>query len=175
MKSLSLSPETLEVSVQYADSIKMRIYTETLDISEETWQTWLQTWLETLTNDLPSACAYELTLRLTDDGEIQQLNHQYRFKDQPTDVLAFAALESDFPVFNREEPLYLGDIIISLDTAQKQAIERGHSLKNEVIWLTSHGLLHLLGWDHPDEQSLTEMLNHQKSLLKKLGIFMSLR
>ena len=68
------------------------------------------------------------------------------------------------------QPLYLGDIIISVDTAFKQAIAQGHPLKTELMWLASHGLLHLLGWDHPDEASLTEMLIQQKALLGTVGV-----
>ncbi|MEO0935438.1 MAG: rRNA maturation RNase YbeY, partial [Cyanobacteria bacterium J06641_2] len=68
------------------------------------------------------------------------------------------------------EPLYLGDIIVSVDTARKQAIQQGHSLKIELAWLASHGFLHLIGWDHPDEESLQRMLRKQVMLLKTLGI-----
>jgi probable rRNA maturation factor len=62
------------------------------------------------------------------------------------------------------EPLELGDIVISLDTAARQAAEHGHSLERELQFLASHGLLHLLGWDHPDEASLAAMLNRQEAL-----------
>jgi len=91
----------------------------------------------------------------------------YRHKDQPTDVLAFAALETDSvlpPELLAVEPLYLGDIVISLDTAERQAQAEGHSLLHETIWLTAHGFLHLLGWDHPDDQSLEAMLTQQGAL-----------
>jgi probable rRNA maturation factor len=63
-------------------------------------------------------------------------------------------------------PLELGDIVISLDTAARQAAEHGHSLEHELLFLASHGLLHLLGWDHPDEASLAAMLNRQNRLLR---------
>jgi probable rRNA maturation factor len=63
------------------------------------------------------------------------------------------------------EPLELGDIVISLDTAARQASEHGHSLERELLFLASHGLLHLLGWDHPDEASLAAMLSRQERLL----------
>jgi probable rRNA maturation factor len=67
-------------------------------------------------------------------------------------------------------PLYLGDIVISIDTAQQQAQKQGHTLLTELAWLASHGLLHLLGWDHPDEESLERMLKQQVKLLKSVGI-----
>ncbi|NJL51475.1 MAG: rRNA maturation RNase YbeY, partial [Hydrococcus sp. SU_1_0] len=66
------------------------------------------------------------------------------------------------------EPLYLGDIIISLDTALKQAQEQKHALIVELAWLSSHGLLHLLGWDHPDDQRLQQMLEKQQELIHSL-------
>jgi probable rRNA maturation factor len=143
----------------------------------ETWENWFQQWLENLLDYLPIAPSYEISLRLTNDTEIQTLNSQYRQQDKPTDVLAFASLEADLP--QSEEmlasmPLYLGDIIVSIDTAKRQAQQQEHSLPTELAWLTAHGLLHLLGWDHPDEESLTEMLNEQVVLLKKIGIIINL-
>ena len=141
-------------------------------IVAETWEAWFYRWLEILQPNIPAAPSYELSLRLTDDVEIQALNNQYRHQNCPTDVLAFAALEVDCP--QPEEslvslPLYLGDIVISIDTAQRQAQQQGHTLATELAWLASHGLLHLLGWDHPDEDSLMQMLAEQVILLRKVG------
>ena len=67
-------------------------------------------------------------------------------------------------------PLYLGDIVISVDTAHRQAQQQGHPLKTELAWLAAHGFLHLLGWDHPDEDSLNSMLNQQEMLLQTIGL-----
>ena len=141
-------------------------------IAAETWETWFHRWLESLHPNIPPAHAYELSLRLTDDAEIQALNAQYRHQNRPTDVLAFAALEVDCPQpaeYMATLPLYLGDIVISVDTAQGQAQQQGHSLQTELAWLAAHGLLHLVGWDHPDEDSLTQMLNEQVILLQMIG------
>jgi probable rRNA maturation factor len=116
---------------------------------------------------------YEVSLRLTTDAEIAELNQSFRQIDQPTDVLAFAALEQDFPLtpdLLNTEPLYLGDIVISLDTAQGQAAQAGHSLVWELAWLAAHGFLHLLGWDHPDEASLAAMMQKQYELLAALDL-----
>ncbi|TVQ46191.1 MAG: rRNA maturation RNase YbeY [Gloeocapsa sp. DLM2.Bin57] len=137
-----------------------------------TWEDWFQTWLNDLETELPEAEAYELSLRLTDDQEITQFNSQYRQQNNPTDVLAFAALEADIPWSEElnSEPLYLGDLIISLETAARQAQTKGHSLKLELAWLASHGCLHLLGWDHPDEASLELMLDQQENLLKLVDL-----
>jgi probable rRNA maturation factor len=139
---------------------------------ENPWQDWCGQWLQCLEDHLPPANSYGLTLLLTDNDRIQSLNQQFRHQDKPTDVLAFAALEVDFPPMESlemGEPLYLGDIVISLEQADHQAQERGHDSGVEVIWLAAHGLLHLLGWDHPDEASLTTMLSQQSHLLTLIG------
>ncbi|NEQ64029.1 MAG: rRNA maturation RNase YbeY [Symploca sp. SIO2D2] len=139
-------------------------------IATSTWESWFYQWLQVLEAELVPASTYELTLRLTNDTEIQSLNAQYRDQNKPTDVLAFAALEVDFPEIplpmQQSVPLYLGDVVISVDTAYRQAQQQGHTLQTELAWLASHGLLHLLGWDHPNEESLTKMLNQQKMLLR---------
>jgi probable rRNA maturation factor len=141
-------------------------------IDEQTWIDWFQDWLQTPALGLPPGDTYELSLRLTSDGEIQALNAQFRHQDRSTDVLSFAALEVDFPQGAddaADAAIYLGDIIISVDTAARQAPEHGYSLRKELAWLASHGLLHLLGWDHPDEASLLLMLDRQASLLRSSG------
>ena len=147
---------------------------ENYQITRSTWKSWFTTWLNLLDPNIPAAEVYEVTLRLTDDREIQHLNAQYRKLDKPTDVLAFAALEVDFPVtldkLSLSEPLYLGDLIISIETASKQAKQQQHSLTTELGWLAAHGFLHLLGWDHLDEESLKAMLLQQEILLKAVGI-----
>ncbi|MEH2319556.1 rRNA maturation RNase YbeY [Nostoc sp.] len=142
-------------------------------ITPETWEKWFNRWLEILHPQIPPAPSYEIGLRLTDDSQIQELNAQYRQQNKPTDVLAFAALEVDFPQSQEmlaSAPLYLGDIIVSVDTAQRQAQQQEHSLPTELAWLATHGLLHLLGWDHPDEESLGRMLEQQVRLLNAIGI-----
>lgn len=143
------------------------------EISPETWETWFSVWLENQAADVPEAPGYEVSLRLTGDDEMQSLNSQYRHQDRSTDVLAFAALEVDCPQPDEmllSQPLYLGDIVISIDTAHRQAQQQGHPLKTELAWLAAHGFLHLLGWDHPDEDSLTQMLDRQETLLQAIGI-----
>jgi probable rRNA maturation factor len=87
----------------------------------------------------------EISFLLTDDNRVHQLNKIYRGKDRPTDVLAFAMREGDFSGLARE---VLGDVIISVPTARKQAEEAGKDVLEEVTMLVAHGLLHLLGWDH---------------------------
>lgn len=161
----------VEVEVNVEDNFSAS--SPSTGIDAETWQNWFSAWLETLQPDISPTQTYELSLRLTDDAEIQELNAQYRHQDRPTDVLAFAALEVDYPQSDEmleSLPLYLGDIAISVDTAQRQAQQQGHPLQTELAWLAAHGLLHLLGWDHPDDDSLRRMLHQQTNLLEIIGI-----
>jgi probable rRNA maturation factor len=138
-------------------------------ITPETWELWFRQWIEGMHLDLSPIQAYELSLRLTTDAEIQELNAQFRQKNQPTDVLSFAALEVNSPGMElTDEPLYLGDIIISVETAQKQA--QDHALEQELAWLAAHALLHLLGWDHPTEAELLVMLQKQAELLQQVNV-----
>ncbi|MFQ4138865.1 rRNA maturation RNase YbeY [Nodosilinea sp. PGN35] len=142
-------------------------------VSAQEWADWFTRWGQQMTLAGSPIGAYELSLRLTDDRAIAALNGQFRQIDRPTDVLSFAALETDFPQVDEilaTEPLYLGDIIISLDTAARQAAEVGHSLRWETAWLAAHGFLHLLGWDHPDDPSLAAMLDKQSELLAAAGL-----
>jgi probable rRNA maturation factor len=87
----------------------------------------------------------EVSFLLTDDERVHQLNKIYRHKDRPTDVLAFAMREGDFAAL---AGAILGDVVVSVPTARKQADERGIPVLEEVTMLLAHGLLHLLGWDH---------------------------
>ena len=109
----------------------------------------------------------ELTLVLTGDDEIRDLNRRYRGVDAPTDVLSFADAEADMRLV---EPVYLGDVIISYSRAEEQAGAAGHTLLAELQLLVIHGVLHLLGYDHagPEEKAL--MWTAQAEILRELGI-----
>ncbi len=99
-----------------------------------------------------------VSLILTDDQTIHEINRDYRKKDRPTDVISFAYRENPFPGIE-EESEELGDIYISIDTAQRQAAEYGVSLHDELKRLVIHGILHLLGFDHelsPEEEQRME-------------------
>ena len=143
--------------------------------AEGHWQPLLSQWLAQLAGELPAelhASAYSLGLLLTDDASITALNGEWRQRPEPTDVLAFAAQEEGedgMPVQplpgELEAALELGDIVISLETAARQAEDHDHSLAEELLFLASHGLLHLLGWDHPDEASLAVMLAWQDKIM----------
>lgn len=106
----------------------------------------------------------ELAVSLVDDAEIQHLNHEYRGKNRPTDVLAFAMREG--PRAPGDEAV-LGDVVISLQTASRQARRRRVSEADEVRTLLIHGVLHLLGYDH--ERSLAEA-RRMKALERQLHL-----
>ena len=100
---------------------------------------------------LPKA---ELSVLLCDDDTVHTLNRDYRHKDKPTDVLAFAMREGEGGGLN---PDLLGDVVISLDTARRQAIAGGRTIASEVTILLAHGLLHLLGYDHQTDDEERRM------------------
>ena len=112
----------------------------------------------------------ELSVTLTDDEHIHALNKKFRGVDRATDVLSFAFRESDEPEIIGADFEILGDVIISLERAAAQAEEFGHSFLREVIFLEVHGLLHLLGYDHIDDDERREMETEQKFIMTKLGI-----
>ena len=107
--------------------------------------------------------ACEVSVLLTNDGAIQSLNRQYRNIDTPTDVLAFAMREDGDESMNSH---LLGDVIISVPTAQRQAHAHNHSLDVEVANLTVHGVLHLLGYDHQISADATIMFEKQAAVLR---------
>lgn len=126
--------------------------------------------------------AGEVTLTFVDDAAIQVLNRDYRGFDKPTDVLSFAIQEDvedgDFEITYEVDSLdelvadegVLGDIVISVDTARRQADELGHSLERELAFLLVHGFLHLMGYDHPDEASEAVMTAKQEAALGAVGL-----
>jgi probable rRNA maturation factor len=109
----------------------------------------------------------ELSVLLTNDHEIQALNLQHRAKDRPTDVLAFAISEGEhgaLPAGNGVR--LLGDVVISLDTAARQARGRKRELLPEVRFLLAHGLLHLIGYDHGNPREKREMTGMTRRLVR---------
>jgi probable rRNA maturation factor len=108
----------------------------------------------------------ELTLVLSDDARLQELNRDYLGVDAPTDVLSFPADQTD----PETGAPYLGDILISLPRAEQQAAEAGHPLETEVQLLAVHGILHLLGYDHTEEGEKARMWAAQAQILATLGL-----
>jgi len=111
----------------------------------------------------------EVSLVFVDDDYIQELNNNYRGVDSPTDVLSFAMLEGE-SLPEEEEEVILGDVIISLETAERQAREYGHSFQREVAYLTLHGVLHLLGYDHQEEEDRRRMREREEEILAGLEL-----
>lgn len=113
----------------------------------------------------------EVSVTLTNNDYIHQLNRKYRQIDRPTDVLSFALNESEEPdIENGPDINVLGDIILSVERAEEQAADYGHSLRREIAFLTVHGMLHLLGYDHMEEADRLEMETEQRYVMEQLGI-----
>ena len=112
--------------------------------------------------------AYEVSITFVDINEIHQLNKEYRNVDRPTDVLSFP-IDEDFIIDGVDT--MLGDIVISMDIAKEQAKEYGHSLDREIMYLTCHSMLHLLGYDHMNDKDKTQMRAREKEVMSKLGVF----
>ena len=112
----------------------------------------------------------EVSLSIVDKDEIHVLNKTYRGVDRPTDVLSFPMDEEGFDN-EGNRILLLGDIVICLDVAKDQAADFGHSLEREIMYLICHSTLHLLGYDHIEEDDKREMRAKEKEIMKNLGVF----
>lgn len=112
----------------------------------------------------------EVSLSIVDKETIHKLNKEYRNVDRETDVLSFPLDEEGFD--NEGNPLILlGDIVICLDVAEDQAADFGHSLEREIMYLICHSTLHLLGYDHIEEDDKKVMRSKEKEVMKNLGVF----
>ena len=109
---------------------------------------------------------FEVELSLCGDEEIHRINREFRGIDRPTDVLSFPMMDFEMP----DVYVSLGNIVISVETARRQAEEYGHSLKRELCFLCAHSALHLLGYDHETEDEREEMETKQREILDALGI-----
>lgn len=112
----------------------------------------------------------EVSVVFVDDCRIRELNREHRNTDRSTDVLSFPqyggireAKEADYP--------YFGDIVISLETAEAQAKEFGHSVRREISYLTVHSVLHLLGYDHIEEEEKKRMRYAEKEIMHRMGVY----
>lgn len=111
----------------------------------------------------------ELSCIIVDDKRIHEINRDYRNIDRSTDVISFA-LEDSVEFYIEGMPRALGDIFISYDHAKMQAEEYGHSVYREMCFLFMHGILHLLGYDHMEEDEAKEMFALQNEILDSLNI-----
>lgn len=107
----------------------------------------------------------ELSLSLVSDREITEINQRYLQRSHPTDVLAFSMGEGDFSEIN---PHLLGDVMVSVETAKRQADSKGHSLEEEICLLLIHGILHLFGYDHETPGSRAKTMRKKERELFRL-------
>ena len=136
------------------------------------WEKDLKEWIQYIRNDellfcpelVRSAQVLTMGLQFTDDSTIAALNSSWRCKPETTDVLSFAVFDENIYMSGCQF-IELGDIVVSVTRAEQQAQQQNHSLLHELRWLVSHGLLHLLGWDHPTAEKLNEMISCQEQLL----------
>ncbi|NSL50291.1 rRNA maturation RNase YbeY [Calidifontibacillus erzurumensis] len=115
----------------------------------------------------------EVSITFVNNEEIQEINKIYRGKDQPTDVISFAMEEmgeGEIEIKGTDLPKMLGDIIISIPKAIEQAKEYSHSFMRELGFLSVHGFLHLLGYDHIEEDDEKIMFSKQKEILDEYGL-----
>lgn len=125
-----------------------------------------------ITESLKSEEIYEnveISLLLIDNEEIRELNKKHRGKDEATDVLSFP-LYDDINDALDEDYLYLGDIVISCERAIEQASDFGHSVEREIGYLTVHSVLHLLGYDHMNEEDKKIMRKKEEEILEKIDL-----
>jgi len=110
----------------------------------------------------------DVSILVVDDESIHRMNRDYRNIDRPTDVLSFPSCDGEALLGPPDG--FLGDIAISLDRAKEQALDYGHSLERELSFLAVHGTLHLLGYDHMEEEEKREMFEKQDAILERMGI-----
>lgn len=115
----------------------------------------------------------EVSITFVNNKEIQELNRNYRQKDQPTDVISFALqdpIEGEPHIIGEDLPLILGDIVISVDKIREQAEKYNHSFERELCFLAVHGFLHLLGYDHMTEEEEKSMFQKQERILGEFNL-----
>lgn len=133
-------------------------------VNEEETREYVQKVLE---KEYESEAPIYMSLLFTGNDEIQVINREYRDKDQPTDVISFAYHETeDFDIGPYDT---LGDIVISLERVVEQAKEYNHSDKRELFYVLTHGILHLLGYDHIEEEDKKEMRAKEEEILGSFG------
>ena len=111
---------------------------------------------------------FAMSLIFVDDEQIQEINKEYRHKDMPTDVISFALNDSVDP-YDLEDTKEIGDIFINVNAIVRQAIEYQHTYRREVCFLFTHGVLHLMGYDHMCEEDEKEMFNLQDVILEDIA------
>ena len=145
------------------------LYEDEMNLCDKSYETDFNAIIETALGYLHIEDDVELSCIIVDDQRIHEINRDYRHIDRATDVISFA-LEDNDQFYVEGMPRSLGDIFISYDHACMQAKEYGHSIEREMCFLMTHGLLHLLGYDHMSEDDEKEMFALQKEILNQLGL-----
>jgi len=159
---------TAEIDV--AISIEAEDWATALPGAEELCRTMAAATIGQAAGDLDGP-SVEISVVLTSDGAVRDLNRDYRNQDKPTNVLSFAALDDDDAPVVVGAPILLGDIVLAYETCAREAVEQGKSLAHHTAHLVVHGTLHLLGWDHEeDEAEAEEMERLETRILAGFGI-----
>lgn len=151
----------------------------TLYIDNRSTFEWGEKWEEIIKKAVRTSLDYEefgqeceISVSVVTNEEIQKLNKEFRNIDRATDVLSFPQLtfeEEEIADVNENDEIILGDIIISIEKAKEQAEEYGHSLEREIAFLTVHSMLHLMGYDHMEQEEEKEMFQKQEEILQQAG------
>ena len=183
MEDYSISSSQLDLDLSFTpfpvEDLDVFINSETLELMKNPshWIQEIGSWIKFIQFNsslkcpdiVQNASQLSLGLELTNDKKILDLNHAWLGQSKSTDVLSFPIIDETF--FGvKNQCIELGDIVISVPTAIRQAKDSNVDLFRELRWLASHGLLHLLGWEHGDEKSLSKMLLIQEQLLDIRGI-----
>jgi len=158
---MATAPCNLDVSVQFSDSLSSEALKFLSKEAVKNWACFAFDKGQDATATLESTSLYECVIRLVCEEESQQLNHSYRGKDKPTNVLSFNYDDLDN---------YLGDLVVCLPVVEREAQEQNKTVINHMTHMIVHGILHLLGYDHEDEGEAEVMEGIECIILAKLGI-----
>lgn len=157
----------MEIIIDLTYDLETNVYDAFFDdLSEDNY---LKQYIKEIlkSEEVKSDKPFYLSIMLTDNKSIQVINRDYRGKDSPTDVISFAYHETeDFDIGPYD---VLGDIIISLERVEEQRIEYNHSFEREFFYVLTHGVLHILGYDHIDEEDKKIMRCREEEILAKFG------
>jgi len=156
-------------SIEIAVSLECPAWAETLPDVAAWVERIARLALDGCPDDRPEG-ALELSVVLADDDTVRALNRDWRGKDAPTNVLSFAALDDDEAPVVEGAPLLLGDVILAWETVAAEAQAQHKPLTEHLAHLVIHGVLHLIGFDHEDEDEAVEMETLETRLLATLGI-----
>jgi len=161
----------IDFYTNFEDEINIQKYNKFLEEYKEKINKIIEKALEL--NDINIRKVY-LGIGIVSQDEIQKLNKEHRDVDRPTDVLSFPMFtEEEFKklddVYLDEEELSIGDIVLCLDIIEKQAVEYGTGFNREMLYMITHGICHLLGYDHIEESDKVKMRELEEKILAKIG------